>query len=150
MNIIKQIKDDNGNNIYPIGYAQGGMKMDLLWTNPSPTSDFASQTVSLDLSEYDHLYVSYLALSSGTVYCDFILKQKNVTIEQLSGVNQALKFRTALWNDSGITFSDCNSRTTLNGAGSTANGSLVPYRVYGIKLSYIVPTSVHGLQYVEV
>lgn len=52
-NIIKQMKDFSGNNIYPIAYNQGGAKIDLLWTNPSPTTSFAAQTVSLDLSDYD-------------------------------------------------------------------------------------------------
>lgn len=28
--IIKQFKDSNGNNIYPIACVSGGMKMDLL------------------------------------------------------------------------------------------------------------------------
>ena len=29
----------------------------LLWTNPSPTSSFAAQTVTLDLSSYDDVEI---------------------------------------------------------------------------------------------
>jgi len=57
MNKIVQLQNPNGDNIYPIGYAQGGTKMDLLWTNPNPTSAFNPQTVSLDLSEYDLILI---------------------------------------------------------------------------------------------
>ena len=31
---------------------------DLIWTNPAPTSDFAGQTINVDLSAYDHIFVS--------------------------------------------------------------------------------------------
>ena len=31
----------------------------LLWTNPSPTSEFAAQTVSLDLTEYNGVIVEF-------------------------------------------------------------------------------------------
>lgn len=34
-----------------------GINMDLLWTNASPTSDFAKQTISLNLSNYKMVYI---------------------------------------------------------------------------------------------
>ena len=35
----------------------GGIKMELLWENISPTSEFATQTLSLDLSQYKQFLV---------------------------------------------------------------------------------------------
>lgn len=32
----------------------------LLWTNPSPTSDFASQTISLDLKDYTFVAIELI------------------------------------------------------------------------------------------
>lgn len=147
MNIIKQIKDSNGNNIYPIGYAQGGMKMDLLWTNPSPTASFAAQTVSLDLSDY-RCFVVYIRhyTNDNSISSAFLVKSDIETMLTAHGQtgNWACRYITSITNN-GVIF----------GNGKASNGSVndqagIPYQIYGIKTSYVVPTSVHGLQYVEV
>ena len=57
-NIIQQFKNANGDNVFPLAYAQGGCKMDLLWTNPNPTSAMAALTINIDLTEYDLLLIS--------------------------------------------------------------------------------------------
>lgn len=149
MNIIKQLKDSNGNNIYPIGYAQGGMKMNLLWTNPSPTASFAAQTINLDLSSYDFVMVCFrtFQLSTdadlGTLNAFGFKEEKNIA--QIGGSasgNVGRRFFTP--SDTGIEFSDCRYNNATN------NNYTLPTKIYGIKMSYVVPTSVHGLQYVEV
>ena len=38
----------------------GGVSMKSLWINASPTSDFATQTISLNLSGYEYVLVRYL------------------------------------------------------------------------------------------
>ena len=38
----------------------GGVSMKSLWTNASPTSNFAAQTISLNLSDYEYVLVRYL------------------------------------------------------------------------------------------
>lgn len=147
MNIIKQIKDSDGNNIYPIGYAQGGMKMDLLWTNPSPTSSFASQTVSIDFSDYDNiLLVSYVFADGSTLYyqTDILNKVQTHYILTASNRSSVITRRINNFDDSSITFDQGYVGTSAN------NATFIPTQIYGIKMSYIVPTSVHGLQYVEV
>ena len=37
----------------------GKLEMELLWTNASPTSNFAAQNISLDLSGYDEALVYF-------------------------------------------------------------------------------------------
>ena len=37
--------------------ATGGLQMDLLWTNANPNIVFDAQTVSLDLSAYNYVYI---------------------------------------------------------------------------------------------
>ena len=39
-------------------------KLTTIWTNPSPTSEFSAQTISVDLSEYDVVFV-YLKRDTG-------------------------------------------------------------------------------------
>lgn len=41
-------------------------KLDLVWTNPSPTSTFAAQTVSIDLSKYSFVWIQFSVNSTGT------------------------------------------------------------------------------------
>ena len=146
MNIIKQIIDENGNNIYPIGYAQGGMKMDLLWTNPSPTSDFASQTVSLDLTDYSYLFIvqrQYKDSSGNSSTALLPIDGVTYVVVVISDGGET-RTRTYSASASSVTVGVGKSGSTIN------NAYAIPYQIYGIKMSYIVPTSVHGLQYVEV
>ena len=150
MNIIKQLTDSNGNNIYPIAYAQGGMKIDLLWTNPSPTASFAAQTVSLDLSEYEIIGV-YLLLSPSYKHLSIM---NLFTTDGLGVADDAFAIcgNDGTYVQRKITSISPNGITFDSGYnGSSANNQYaIPYKIFGIKTSYVVPTSVHGLQYVEV
>ena len=153
MNKIQQFKDADGNNIFPLAYAQGGMKMDLLWTNPSSAS-FAEQTVSINLSNYD-LVVIVFALTTNM--------GANLTVTQaitpIDGLNHSISSK-GIRADSGDYYYTRSRSFTPSSTGiaftkgmvdnSYNNEAAIPYQVYGIKMSYIVPTSVHGLQYVEV
>lgn len=150
MNIIKQLIDKQGNNIYPIAYAQGGVKIDLLWSNPSPTSAFAGQTIQLDYSDYDLLLVFLvsdpnISSSNNYVSCLGFLDTSYVDIYQSIGympyfVTAGIRYRAFKLNSSKNAIEVCNRGDVY---------SADPWKIYGIKTSYIVPTEVHGLQYVE-
>ena len=149
MNIIKQFYDANGNKVFPLAYAQGGMKMDLLWANPSPTSVFAAQTVALDLSDYDFFVVSAFRTNDYATTPTFsgIIPKGVLAVIYGSEAGQAnIYSRKITFSDSGVEFS------TGYATGSTANSTAdcIPDKIYGIKMSYIVPTQVLGLQYIEV
>lgn len=139
-NIIKQLKDSNGNNIYPIAYAQGGVKMDLLWTNPNPTSSFSAQTVTCDTSYSMYLVDCRTANNSTNIVSNMFVNGTSFCVN--NGTNSIS--RNATVGANGITFSDGYL------GGNANNNMVIPYHIYGIKMSYIVPTTVNGLQYVEV
>lgn len=130
MNSIVQLQDSNGNNIYPVGYAQGGMKMDLLWTNPSPTSDFATQAVSLDLTDYQFLIIDCVWSTQHTSYSTFFLCKQGETASVLlsnptnTGV---LGTRYVTVSTTGVVISDAKNGTT------TSNNVVIPKKIYGIK-----------------
>lgn len=46
-------KTDANKNLIKVAGNYGGSKITLLWTNPSPSSAFAGQVVSVDLTKYD-------------------------------------------------------------------------------------------------
>ena len=149
MNIIKQLKDANGNKVFPLAYAQGGMKMDLLWTNPNPTASFSATTISMDLSDYDLFLVYTKDYTTTTdVTPTLICKGQITTVLMSVWYNTGREYT---FTDSGINIG--NGWAYLNLADSTKTYSgvrVIPYKIYGIKMSYIVPTQVHGLQYIEV
>lgn len=144
-NIIQQFKNAGGDNIYPVAYAQGGMKMDLLWTNPSPTSRFGASTLSIDTTDYSLLLIEYLWTNGGTDVAGvgLVTDKDRYIYHGFTAMGGSIT-RKILCNGTQVIFGD-----GYNG-GSVANNVAIPYKIYGIKMSYIVPTSVHGLQYVEV
>lgn len=145
-NIIKQLKDSNGNNIYPIAYAQGGMKIDLLWTNPSPTSAFSAQTLSIDMNNYNMIFVIATSRTDLDVRFSSSFKVGSYTARLCSTFTGTNVYTTRNVN---LTPTSLGFEGGYNG--STANNSYcIPMYIYGIKMSYIVPTTVNGLQYVEV
>lgn len=147
-NIVKQFQDKDGNNIFPVAYAQGGAKMDLLWTNPSPTSAFAGKTISIDLSNYDLIIIDHY--TNNAVGSDTQQHMQQILLKEvgqgflISGFNYYQRRKVSLIDNTGITF----------GGGwyiaQADNSVCIPQKIYGIKMSYIVPTVVNGLQYVEV
>ena len=146
-NKIIQMTDANGDNVYPVGFSMGGVKLDLLWTNPSPTSNFTAQTISLTLADYDYLLIECTWATSFAGNLSYHIC-KNGVKSSLFGSNPTntgvIGIRQATVSTSGVTISDAKNGTT------TANNIMIPTSIYGIKMSYIVPTVVNGLQYVEV
>ena len=96
----------------------GGMTMELLWENASPTSNFAaSQTISLDLSKYDLVKIQFNLDGNGRMVNSFDTQ-----------LNRACMFETLTYTrhfivyEDKITFTDC-----------TNVGAAIPFRIYGIK-----------------
>lgn len=111
----------------------GGIGIDLLWTNESIYSTFAEQTISLDLSDYQMIYVTAQYQPSGSP------KGRNVCNITITGEDGLLVYA---WGDSGtiasrrfstdassIKFYDC-----YRGSNSTVNNFFtIPQYIYGIK-----------------
>ena len=119
----------------------GLMRMDLLWENAAPTSEFAAQTIELDLSEYSTIimtfksYVSYdykgitaiFKKGDAAVVC-LNSTTSNINAGSLYAANRLIEGSS----DSGITV---GKAVYMIGTATavTGNGSLLPYQIYGIK-----------------
>lgn len=107
---------------------------ELLWTNASPSSSFAEQTVSLDLSGYDFVLI-YSFWS--TNYLQFIaphIAPVNPTGSTIESVIQAVQTNAAasLERVFIVTSSGVEFKKATKGS-STDNTCLIPVRIYGIK-----------------
>ena len=112
------------------GGGSGGITMSLLWTNPSPTSSFAAQTVPIDLSGYDAIGIIPL-FSTSVQYPAFmqiyINTPSTVVLNTYASDSNRQGGRTVTISSNGLQFSAGNYN------GSATNSNIIPYKVYGIK-----------------
>lgn len=110
----------------------------LLWTNKSPSSDFAAQTVPLSLSPYKAIEITPYNANSDTFPTTRIKVGKATCLlagyhQGGSSTNSYLRFRTASTpNTNGVIFGDASYSYHDGGAGA-ANSYMKPYQIYGIK-----------------
>lgn len=109
----------------------GVEKKTLLWTNASPTSGFANQTVNLNLSNYDSLEIEFKTYATSNT---FNVSRHPIGVESVlttaTGGNPTLcpVMRIFTSNASGITFSDY-----FDWNFGKNNTVCVPIKIYGIK-----------------
>ena len=115
--------------------------MTLLWTNASPTSDFAAQTVQIDYSDYDLILMVIKSNTTSVAYFTniseavsgrkgFINKFSTTTI---SGTTVATGIeRQFEYTASGIDYTRAFNYT----GNTTVNNEMIPYKIYGIKVDY--------------
>lgn len=117
--------------------------MELLWTNPNPSSSFAAQTVALDLSPYKSICIDYRVATTGTerhTYA-FYSVGDNITIPttsqgyptviaaaygkttEMSSIARNISIAT-----NGITFGSGYASTL-----GASNNYALPSKIYGIK-----------------
>lgn len=116
-------------------FRDSGAGMRLLWENPNPTAEFAAQTISVDLSDYDAAYIPVMSsagnvvdaifadVGGATSYCQWVNLSTNLVARQ----------RGATATATGVVFASCVSRTQGSSSNTTTNGQLLPYRIYGVK-----------------
>lgn len=106
-----------------------GIKLDLLWTNSSPESAFAGQTVSLDLRKYKMVYVvTRRIVSNNNFHGSKILKkgESGQIFSYLNGYGLVDREITDV-SDTGVTFGVGVKE------GTTDNEYGIPIYIYGIK-----------------
>lgn len=114
----------------------------LLWSNPNPTSQFAAQTVSLDLSDYDEVEVVSKPYSSDTSYFASRVKVGNKgMIYSQTGYGSPVRIygtqRNFTPTSTGVAFGD-----GLDFSASTNNAYCVPYQIYGISYDRVAPPQI--------
>ena len=103
----------------------------LLWTNPSPTSNFASQTITnIDTSSYGAFIVKYRRSTSSNDTDEFY-QNKTVLFGHyicISMEDTSTAIRNCSVQSNGIYFA-----STLNLSHGTDNSEIIPIEIYGLK-----------------
>ena len=102
---------------------------DLLWTNASPSSSFAAQTVQLNLSGYDMVCVfGYNDVNDGGIMA-FAPVGETGTLFFMVNYRQRRNFAVS---SAGVQFKDGYSGAPNNNV-IVSNTAAIPYYIYGIK-----------------
>ena len=108
----------------------------LLWENASPSSDFAAQTVNLDLNGYSKIAILCLRGTDIENYIPLSMmeKEKTCIMREISSNGSSLLYRTRsyIFNNTGVTFTKGESISS-SGTSTTNNAILIPIKIYGIK-----------------
>ena len=117
-------------------------KADLLWTNPNPSTTFNSQTVSIDLTDYESVLIAIKSSVSADNLTDCIgYFKKGATISGYVGVARPIPSTIAAFGtrlvtavtDNGVSFGVFKYGTTQD------NTLGVPIKIYGLK-SDLIPS----------
>lgn len=101
------------------------------WTNASPTSNFAAQKISIDLSGFDGVFIGLLSSSTATdteAFC-FCENRKSVlpTVQ-----TYYLRTRKITVDNTGVTFG-AGTQYGSDWSDSTNNGIAIPAEIYAVK-----------------
>ena len=121
-----------------IGMATGTIKTgwNLVWTNPNPSADFASQTISLDLSRYSEIMITASANANDIYVNDYIMMIDGLSkiMELLINVeatdNVQIISRRVTPTKSSVTFADAYDKAITQNTGTVKNIRLRPYYIY--------------------
>lgn len=119
----------------------------LLWENPSPTSEFVGQTISLDLTDYagviiefNHGHLTPILVSRS------YLKKDEVIDTNYFGAGHAKTNEGALGrryniNNSGVVFENAYNLSSVD------NGAMIPIKIYGVK-NYVVNSNLSDNEFI--
>lgn len=126
----------------PTAEQVGAVEMKLLWTNASPGSTFAAQTVSLSLSGYAYVALDYRPLGTSLTKRQFCKVGEACLMDAVSGNSGGGMSGTpyGIWRQaevktSGVVFTKAVKREIGNTSASITddNGYMKPFRIFGIK-----------------
>ena len=115
-----------------------GLKLDLLWTNSNPPSSFSSQTIRVNLSNYEGYYVTYKLYASDASnrkVSALVYPKSNIIAPLITYSNPIKIARRDILDvtDSGMKFANCGLLMTGNARETTDNAALIPYQIYGVR-----------------
>lgn len=107
----------------------GAVSITKVWENASPTSAFAAQTLTIDLSQYDSVQIVYRMLSTQLYEVMYqAIKGSVLFANAVSGSSTNDWSRVTTINSDSIVFASGEQ-----GSSSNINTVMIPYKIYGIK-----------------
>lgn len=118
----------------------GCIQMKLLWTNPSPTSDFAAQTITLPSNDCDFYYIRIIRDKNATtdIISPIFLKVGEKGFVRFEVGSGGIQSGSVIVYSREVTITSATQVTFAAGvifgyASATRNDLSIPYQIYGIK-----------------
>lgn len=113
---------------------ESGMSMELLWENASPASAFASQTISLDLSNFEYVAIDANYRNSASGSALFIFKVgANDFLNNYQIDDNSVYFFTRMIGVSSVSIWFGSGYYTVGLTPTKDEARMIPLRIYGIK-----------------
>lgn len=109
------------------------LQMDLLWTNASPTSEFAPQTISLDISAYKLLCIDFRLWNTVERFVSYIADIKLPNHSFGAFVQNFIVYREFDINSNNILFGAGSWKFTQSSEWIASDNACIPFRIYGVK-----------------
>lgn len=112
-----------------------GVTLDLLWTNANPSSNFAAQTLSLNLSSYKFiLIVCRAATTRDMLFTNVCTIGSEPWQQKLFVPDYTMRNRYCTVTTTGISFDSAFYYATYaNSAATSTDAQVIPYKIYGVK-----------------
>ena len=128
------IKTINNTTVLGSGDITTKINSTLLWENTTPNVEFASQTLTLDFTNYNYIYLCCNRRTTTTSQLSCYLLKKNLTYALTSVISRKPTYRNiTAFTDNLITFSEASSPATYGGTAEDDNSLLIPVLIYGIE-----------------
>ena len=118
-------------------YLEKKLSMELLWENGSPSSEFGGDMISLDLSNYDGIYLVYkYGTTSSIIYTHFQLGLGTSVLLMTNAVNTTnlyARSRNINITADGVEIGACYTHKYNDTTYSESNNYMIPIEIYGIK-----------------
>ena len=131
------IKTINNNSILGSGdlsILPAALTVDTLWTNANPSSAFAAQTLTIDLTGYEMILVNYKWAATSTTELFTVISYNEIgegaTVAAIYNARSYREFQVVV---TGLQIADCYHSDTVTGTMAVNNNYMVPYKIYGIK-----------------
>lgn len=108
----------------------------LLWTNPSPSSPFPAQDITVPTGQFDAFVVECRNAKTSTNYTSFVIVKGNSEVcygfNLPSGSISSVTFRQMMASDNMIVVQDCQYKDFDATTRTTNNDYLIPNRIFGV------------------
>lgn len=118
----------------PLGYEEVGENIKILWTNDSPTSEFAGKTITLNdnITNYQYYEITFLESNSSTR----MHSTGRINTSYSTRLNYSIgnnRVRGVTNNNNTLTFDEGKNYATYGADAATNNMLCIPYQIIGYK-----------------
>lgn len=115
------------------GQFSESLQIVLLWENASPQSAFNPQTITLDLSQYTHVFITFNVDNTHYIDASYLREVKDsATVQEVSFADAKLLYRNFYVTKTGVQFFG-GAYASYNSSGSFNHNYLIPWKIYGVK-----------------